>query len=227
MEEEEVNKKINYIEDLNKIKSSNMLIEKSLKKFFSLNNFRNNYITYIVFIIISIALVALFRFQDNKLDMLINIVTYINDVIMVLLGVVFAGYTLFQTSLGSKLLKTMIFTPAKTKSKSQKNISSRYVVLNESFFELMALYIFGFVINFVVFLFLNTGNTVISKLYNNYSLCMQAIFFVYISFYLSIFWEIKFFIFNIYSLINTSVAFEGIKMFEEEIEKNEQEKSKK
>ncbi|EGP4897262.1 hypothetical protein FGV16_002004, partial [Enterococcus faecium] len=161
MEEEEVNKKINYIEDLNKIESSNMLIEKSLKEFFSLNNFRNNYITYIVFIIISIALVALFRFQDNKLDMLINIVTYINDVIMVLLGVVFAGYTLFQTSLGSKLLKTMIFTPAKTKSKSQKNISSRYVVLNESFFELMALYIFGFVINFVVFLFLNTGNTVI------------------------------------------------------------------
>lgn len=227
MEKEEIEGKIKYIEDLKKIQSSNMLMKKSLKGFFSPKNFWSNRYIYIFFLTISIVLAAIFKFQDNKLEMLINIVTYINDIIMVLLGVVFAGYTLFQTSLGSKLLKTMIFTPAKVESKNQKNISSRYVVLNENFFELMGLYILGFVINLVVFLFLNTGNTIISKLYYNYTFFTQFLFFVYIFFYLSIFWEIKFFIFNIYSLINTSVAFEGIEMIQEEIENSEQENSKK
>ncbi|MFS1032940.1 hypothetical protein ACFC9G_13405 [Enterococcus casseliflavus] len=210
---EELEKKLDYIEDLNKIKSSNLLFGTSIKKFVSLKNFSNSPCIYIIFIVISITLAIFVKFQVNKLDLIINIVTYINDIILVLLGIVFAGYTLFQTSLSSKLLKKMIFNPTNSGERS----TSRYVVLNESFFQLMALYIIGFLVNFVIFLILSTGSSFISILYDNFTCFFHVVFFVYIFFFFSVFWEIKFFIFNIYSLINTSIAQEGIDLISKEM----------
>ncbi|ELS0447647.1 hypothetical protein ACFJYC_03825 [Enterococcus faecalis] len=212
----EINKTIEEIEKLGEITSSNELMKRSLKKFCSINNLKNNKKLYCILAIISFVMTILLCFQNDKMNHVITIVSYMNDLFLGLLGIVFAGYALFQASLSDRLLKLMVI---KSKKKHSGDTSFKYTELNESFFSLMCVYIAVIFLNVLNFMVLNNGERLITWLYIHCQLILYVYFFFYSLCILSALLELKFFVFNLYSLINTSVANEILYSVKTELSK--------
>lgn len=217
---QEIEEKLQEVQNLVKVTSSDQLMKQSFKRFFSYDNLKRNWRPYLFFSIISLVATILFFYQKEKMEHISALVSYANDILLGLLGIVFAGYALFQASLSDRLIKSM-FVRSKNEMADSNKVSLKYTKLNESFFELMLLYVIAITLNIVIFLVLNNGDIFISWLYVHIHLLLYLFLFLYILFFISVLWELKFFIFNLYSLINASVANEILHSIKEEIDEKD------
>ena len=220
--EQEIEEKLKEVENLIKVTSSDELMKRSFEDFFSYDNLKRNWKAYILFSIISLVVTILFFYQKEKMEHILALVSYTNDIFLGLLGIVFAGYALVQASLSDRLIKSM-FVKSKDKTTDSNGVSLKYTKLNESFFKLMLLYVMAIALNAVTFLVLNNGGIFITWLYvNSYGrVTLYILLCLYIFFFISVLWELKFFIFNLYSLINASVANEILFSIDKEIDEKD------
>ena len=94
---------------------------------------------YLSSIIISIVVSLMISFSTKTVSLFLDYVDSINEVILVLLGVVFGAYSIFQALLGKSVLKYLI--------EDENNILKQS---NRSFLNLTILYIWGIVGNIVL-----------------------------------------------------------------------------
>lgn len=94
---------------------------------------------YLSSIIISIVVSLMISFSTKTVSLFLDYVDSINEVILVLLGVVFGAYSIFQALLGKSVLKCLI--------EDKNNILKQS---NRTFLNLTILYICGIVGNIVL-----------------------------------------------------------------------------
>lgn len=94
---------------------------------------------YLSSIIISIVVSLMISFSTKTVSLFLDYVDSINEVILVLLGVVFGAYSIFQALLGKSVLKYLI--------EDENNILKQS---NRTFLNLTILYICGIVGNIVL-----------------------------------------------------------------------------
>lgn len=94
---------------------------------------------YLSSIIISIVVSLMISFSTKTVSLFLDYVDSINEVILVLLGVVFGAYSIFQALLGKSVLKYLI--------EDEKNILKQS---NRTFINLIILYVYGIVGNILI-----------------------------------------------------------------------------
>lgn len=125
-----------------------------------------------------------------------DIVGYIGQIQVGLIGVVFTGYALFQALIGDKLMMYLLTSEKEQKSKLEES--------NESFIYLIVIQIIALLLDFLTY-------TVMTAIPDNWYLthfnvpnvCMAAVL-IEVLIYLNVeaIWEMKSFIFNVYQLFN-------------------------
>lgn len=94
---------------------------------------------YLSSIIISIVVSLMISFSTKTVSLFLDYVDSINEVILVLLGVVFGAYSIFQALLGKSVLKYLI--------EDENNILKQS---NRTFINLIILYVYGIVGNILI-----------------------------------------------------------------------------
>lgn len=204
---------------INSISDSNHILIESFKSLLpsSKESFKKQFIKYLIFLIFStIVSLSLSNSQSIVLTFL-PIVEFINNIIIAMLGIVFTGYALFQAVLSEKIIRLLLSTRDVVRG---GQVKTRFERLNNSFFFLIVLYSFTIILNLLIFMVLNTIDFDLVNRFGNEILMiwLTRTFFLFYFFYcLILIWSIKSFIFNLFSLLNSSVILKGIKMMNESI----------
>ena len=85
--EQEIEEKLKEVENLIKVTSSDELMKRSFEDFFSYDNLKRNWKAYILFSIISLVVTILFFYQKEKMEHILALVSYTNDIFLGLLGI--------------------------------------------------------------------------------------------------------------------------------------------
>ena len=137
---------------------------------------------------------------------------------MALLGITFTGFALFQAILSNKLIQTLLCQ--KTNDSKSSNL---FVKVNNSFYYLIVLYVIGIFINIVLLLFLKIVDSswvlFPDNLLLNELIC-GILLFAYFYFNFFVLLELKYFLFNLFRLFNTSIVSKVYEILENEVEKN-------
>lgn len=148
--------------------------------------------------------------NTNTVSLFTNGVSIFLNVSLTLFGIVFTGYAIFQTLLGNRLIIHLFEDVTITKNNMTK---SKLQETNESFVNLMMLFIFGIIVNVI----LSIAIPVIPSnycLFNSIHLCnITAIILIDIFLYIMgvMVWRMVSFIANIFHLLN---AYAVSKLFE-------------
>lgn len=156
------------------------------------------------------------NFQINKL---INIISLINNIDLILLGIVFTGFSLFLGMLDKDVFQSMLLFKDKKKSGIDM-----FVELYKSYYYLMYNYEFNIFINFIFLTILNsvpknamqllfTDKTIFAK-FGYYFIITIAFFYILIS--VLIIYELKYFIFNFFTVYNLKIVVTSVEIMKEE-----------
>ncbi|QYN52480.1 hypothetical protein [Lactobacillus panisapium] len=200
----EKNKYLDELKELNSIRDSTTLVKKSFLYLLPKKgkNFKKQCIKLVIITVFSIFIVYFISQSGYQITKLKNVISLINNIDLVLLGIIFTGFSVFQVLMNHDVTKMLI---------SYDNSKSRsFVELNKSYYYLMTDYGLNIFINYVLLLILN----VIPKSWINFAVlhavCCLSVFLV---FYLVtsclIIYELKYFLFNLYSVyvLRSSVDF--------------------
>lgn len=197
---------LDIVMQLLKKKSSSELLRESLQIFrFSKKTIKKQSIIMIISVIVAL-------FVGTSIDtqsVMINTIQTIIDIILALFGIVFTGYAFFQALINNELLIRLISDT----SKDGKEEKSKLQETNETFIECMLLDIVAILLSLLL-------KIIIDSLPNDYLLfdvmvynnvLATVLITMYFYFILSIMWEIKSFVFNLFQLFN---AYAGTRILE-------------
>lgn len=161
---------------------------------------RNTWKTSIFILAIGLPIGFLIGFSDNTVELVKDILTYIIDIDIGLLGITFTGYVFFQVLVTVTLQKRLL----KTQDKTSKNNINMFQKSNRYYVNIMLLYaifIFACIVTRIVLSNIDNNTVMFScNLINN--IAATLIIFVYMYYGLYIIWELKSFIFNLYQTYN-------------------------
>jgi len=188
-----------------------------LKALFVYRIKKNNICERGIIILLCTIISVMLGISPNTVLLFTNGVSIFLNISLILFGIVFTGYAIFQTLLGNRLIIYLFedFTFTKnniTKSKLQET--------NENFVCLMMLFVFGIIINIILSLVmpLIPANYC---LFNSIRLCnVAAIIFIDIFFYIMgvMVWRMVSFITNIFNLLNAYAVSKLLEAMDEESE---------
>ena len=156
---------INQLEKLNSIKSSSMLMKKGLLDLLPTEgkDKKKQWLKFFLLTIFSIVVVFNISNSKDKVSVIKSIVSIINDIDLVLLGIVFTGFSLFQAIVNKSVLKTLLNFDSSSKKGS--NSKDSFVQLNQSYYFLMSNYVVNIFINVPLLLLLNSIPKIDMKLF--------------------------------------------------------------
>ncbi len=203
---------IEVIERLLEGQSSNKIFKSALNVFnISKKTYKKQGCIYFISLIAAIFVGVSY---DTKIVM-VDSVQMVLDVMLGLFGIVFTGYAFFQALINKELLIRMLVNlseedEAGTKSKLQET--------NESFVKCMILNLLSIIISMLLKIIVNSISD--DFLLFEDIVIDNIIASVLISFYfyliLTIIWEIKSFIFNVFQLFNSHAGARVLELFEED-----------
>lgn len=163
---------------------------------------RKSIFRILIFTFIALAIAVSLALLNETNSKIIKVIELINSVDLVILGLVFTGYTLFQAILKKELLRTLLA------SDEDSNQTSTFVRVDRSFYYLMSLYFLNICLNILglIFLIIVGGKWVLIP----HNILLSNAFFViisvpYLTYSLLVIWEIKFFIYNLSELFNLNI----------------------
>ena len=199
--------KIEVLLKLLKSQSSKRLIVNSLKIFKpTKRNLKRQLVLYVAAVFVS----AFVGMSYDTKSIMVDTVQTILDIILALFGIIFTGYAFFQALINDELLirlmkDTCIDGDGEEKSKLQET--------NEEFIHCMMLSILIILLSFLLKIVVNSipdNFLVFDKLIHN-NICATILISIYIYIVISVVWEVKSFIFNLFQLFN---AYAGTRMLE-------------
>ncbi len=208
--------KIEVLLKLLKNQSSKNLIFNSLEIFKpTKRNLKRQLILYIVAVFVSVFVGVSY---NTKLIM-VDTVQTILDIILALFGIIFTGYAFFQALINDELLIRLMKETFKDKDGEEK---SKLQETNEEFIHCMMLNILIILLSFLLKIIVNSipdDFLMFDKLiYNN--ICATVLISIYIYVVISVVWEVKSFIFNLFQLFNAYAGTRILGMFEKDSDDN-------
>lgn len=174
---------------------------------------RKNFLKCLVFGFFCAMLAYAIGFSNNSINIFSNVIDTILSIVLALLGIAFTGYTFFQALINGKLIELLI------SGKNEETNKNNFTEINESFVELMMLYIFIVVTSFFLKVFcdgIDNGLWLTKNININNTLAMCGVFFyLYIS--VIAIWHIKSFVYNIFQLFNMRAVREYLDLKKEEM----------
>lgn len=213
-----MNAKINIdiIAKLFSMQSSTKLIIKALEIFKpSKNNCKKQICLYMISLITSFFVgVSL-----DTISIMVDSTQTILDVMLALFGIVFTGYAFFQALINDELLVRLIKDTVKDESDGKEKCKLQES--NESFVQCMMLNILAVLISLLLKIIINSipSDFLLSDytwLNNMLSIVVISIYFYFI---VTIIWEVKSFIFNIFQLFNAYSGTRVLNLFDDKLEK--------
>ena len=203
---------IDAILRLLKPESSNQLIKRSLRVFkVSKKNRKKIVCLYIVS-----AFVAVFvGFSEDTIPIVCDTTQTMIDIMLGIFGIVFKGYTFFQALMNKQLLVRMLSNNSednedKTKSKLQET--------NESFVEYMMLNLISIIVSLLLKIILSSipaEFVAFSKMLTN-NIIATLLISLYFYFILTIIWEVKSFIYNVFQVFNMHAGTRVLELFDDD-----------
>lgn len=208
---------IDQLEKLNSIKSSSMLMKKSLLDLLPTEgkDKKKQWLKFFLLTIFSIVVVFNISNSKDKVSVIKSIVSIINDIDLVLLGIVFTGFSLFQAIVNKSVLKTLLNFDSSSKKGS--NSKDSFVQLNQSYYFLMSNYVVNIFINVPLLLLLNSIPKIDMKLFFFHCECfVKILLFCYLLLSSLVIYELKYFLFNLFSVFTLKTTMEIYEIFESE-----------
>lgn len=208
---------INQLEKLNSIKSSSMLMKKGLLDLLPTEgkDKKKQWLKFFLLTIFSIVVVFNISNSKDKVSVIKSIVSIINDIDLVLLGIVFTGFSLFQAIVNKSVLKTLLNFDSSSKKGS--NSKDSFVQLNQSYYFLMSNYVVNIFINVPLLLLLNSIPKIDMKLFFFHCECfVKILLFCYLLLSSLVIYELKYFLFNLFSVFTLKTTMEIHEIFESE-----------
>lgn len=183
------------------IPPSSSLLKRSIK--IILPN-KNNIVSFIVLIFISIGISILIGMSNDTVVLFRKAVELFNTIILVLIGVVFTGYAIFQALIQRDLLIRLLSADSKNKTKGEIGVKSLLQENNEYFAIIMMLYITNILFNVVLIMVFNTvpDNFVATQNWGLNNIIAIFLLLIYVFYSLKSIWEMKCFVYNVFQLFN-------------------------
>lgn len=229
---DEINgKKIEQLLEMNNIKSSNQLVLESIKSLFpwggteKKNTSTNSNETVeknktgkstvqfskksmrvlkiLFFIMLSLIISIILALSKDTIVRFSEIVTFLNEIQLALLGITFTGFAFFQAILSDVLLERMFM-----RNIMAKKDGNLFTSINNSFYFLMVLYVLCIFINVLAILFLKSvdNNWVLTENDGVNMFLSGCIMTVYLFFQLLVIYQIKYFMYNLLKTFNGSIV---------------------
>lgn len=183
------------LESMFKLKSSENLLLRSFKIFLPK---KDNLLKCICFFMVSALCAFIIGFSLSTVTAMKSVIETFITVYIGLLGVTFTGYAFFQALITGKLIEILVDTP------NEKKKENKFSEMNESFVELMLLYISFLTLNIVLKILLSTVDDTF-KMFNdvtvNSALTITGIW-VYTYCSLIAVWHVKSYVYNIFQVFN-------------------------
>lgn len=216
---------INQLQELNSIKSSNMLMKKSLLDLLPTKgkDKEKQWLKLIFLTVFSLAIVYNISYSTDEIATIKSIVSIINNIDLVLLGIVFTGFSLFQAIVNKNVLKSffMFDSGSEEHSDSNHSTSNSFVQLNQSYYFLMSNYVFNIFINVPLLLLLSSiSKTYMKLLLLNFEFIINILLFFYLLLSSLIIYELKYFLFNLFSVFTLKTTLEVCEILKDEEDKN-------
>ena len=212
---------INQLQELNSIKSSNMLMKKSLLDLLPTKgkDKEKQWLKLILLTVFSLAIVYNISYSTDEIATIKSIISIINNIDLVLLGIVFTGFSLFQAIVNKSVLKSffMFDSGSEEHSDSNHSTSNSFVQLNQSYYFLMSNYVVNIFINVPLLLLLNSIPKIDMKLFFFHCECfVKILLFCYLLLSSLVIYELKYFLFNLFSVFTLKTTMEIYEIFESE-----------
>lgn len=198
------------VQNANKLienKSSKRMIYESLKL---LVFNKKSILRKILFIFFEMVISIIIAKNLETVRLVKEIVSYIGQIQLGLIGIVFTGYALFQALIGDKLMLYLLSSEKDEKSKLEES--------NESFIYLIIIQIIALLLDLLMYIIMLvvpdnwyfTNN-------DELNVCVAAVFIAFML-YLNVeaIWELKSFIFNVYQLFNAHAVSRVVDIIERE-----------
>lgn len=190
-----------------KQQSSKKLISNSLEIFKpTKKNIKRQLGLYAVAVFVSVFV----GLSYNTKTIMVDTVQTVLDIILALFGIIFTGYALFQALINDELLIRLINNVSKDAHGEDR---SKLQETNEEFVHCMMLNILIILLSFLLKVVINSipdDFLMFEKLiYNN--ICATMLISIYAYIVISVMWEVKSFIFNLFNLFN---AYAGTRVLE-------------
>lgn len=203
---------IDVLQKLLKGQTSEKLILEALNIFkISKKNCKQQFCLYIISLIVALSV----GMSKNTVSVVVDSAQLILDIILALFGIVFTGYALFQALINNELLIRLLCTTSRDSKKEEK---SKLQETNETFVKCMLLNVVAIIVSLLLRITISCipEEFVVFKelVYNN----ITAAFLISLYFYfiITIVWEIKSFVFNIFQLFNAYAGTRVLKLFEDD-----------
>lgn len=201
---------IDVLQNLIKKQTSGKLILEALKVFkISKKNWKQQSCLYISSFLVALVV----GMSKSTVSVVADSAQLILDIILALFGIVFTGYALFQALINNELLIRLLCDTSKDAKEEEK---SKLQETNETFVKCMLLNIVAIIVSLLL-------RITISCVPENYILFKALVFnnviatfliSIYYYFVITIIWEVKSFVFNIFQLFNAYAGTRVLGMFE-------------
>lgn len=208
--------KIEVLLKLLKNQSSKRLIFNSLEIFKpTKRSLKRQLILYAVAVIVS----AFVGVSYDTKSIMVDTVQTILDIILALFGIIFTGYAFFQALINDELLIRLMKDTSKDEGGEEK---SKLQETNEEFIHCMMLNILIILLSFLLKIVVNSipdNFLVFDKIIHN-NIFATALISIYIYIVISVVWEVKSFIFNLFQLFNVYAGTRILEIFNKDNEDN-------
>lgn len=199
--------------ELNSINSSTSLFRKSFLYLLPKKgkNYRKQCIKIILFLVISAIIVFNLFFSNKKVSSLKNIISLTNTIDLVLLGLIFTGFSLFQAVLNKSVLASLV-----KYGNMNKEDSESFVDLYKGYYFLMCDFLINIFVNYLLTILLDSvKGKLLNYIFENYFCLIYPFIIIYIFVSLTVIYELKYFIFNLFSLYNLRTVSDIIEITKE------------
>ena len=201
---------IDVLQKLLKGQTSGKLILEALNIFkISKKNWKQQLCLYIISLVVALVVGV----SKSTVSVVVDSTQLILGIILALFGIVFTGYALFQALINNELLIRLLCDTSKDAKNEEK---SKLQETNETFVKCMLLNVVAIIVSLLLRITISCvpDDFLVFKelMYNN----ITAAFLISIYFYfvITIVWEVKSFVFNIFQLFNAYAGTRVLKMFE-------------
>ena len=193
-----------------KKQTSGKLILEALEVFkISKKNWKQQLCLYSISLLVSVIV----GISPRTVNVVVDSTQLVLDVILALFGIVFTGYALFQALINDELLIRLLCDTSKDAKKEEK---SKLQETNETFVKCMLLNILAIMVSLLLRIIISCvpDDFLVFKelMYNN--ITAAFLISIYYYFVITIIWEVKSFVFNIFQLFNAYAGTRVLKMFE-------------
>lgn len=217
MSDEEIDDVLQQLDNLNSIKTSTKLVIESFKDLLPVNkkNWENHWLKFLIFFLLSGTIAFFVVNSKYTVKKCIEIIETSNNVELALLGIVFTAFAFFQAILSDKVLESLFVAKRNKKSETMSKCGDTlFIEVHKGFYFLIINYVVNVFVNCLLLFFLNScGNKWVLFLnitLDNFLCWFLVMLYLYIT--LLVVFEIKYFIFNLFSLFNLSTIIRTVNM---------------